>query len=116
MYRKKQSVPPVLPRTVRLVFALILLSLLHHRATQVSTGDDCTLYNPMGIAFDGNDVVSYFDDEHSTAGSRKYKVWADGWIYLFSSHENREHFILTTAKYKAKIDQMNEARYGSNCH
>jgi YHS domain-containing protein len=100
---------------VRLVFALILLSLLHHRATQVSTGDDCTSCNPYSFAFQGNDVVSYFDGKNSTAGSRKFKVWADGQIYLFSSQENRERFVLETEEYKIKIDQMNTAQYSFSC-
>ncbi|MBV6645082.1 MAG: hypothetical protein KI790_06520 [Cyclobacteriaceae bacterium] len=71
---------------------LLAFSALSQDRPRYSCGDEA-------VAFDGNDLVSYYENTSVQAGSESYKLEHDGLTLLFTTNANREKFKANPDKY-----------------
>lgn len=64
----------------------------------VSYAQNSTIYSKKGVAIDGYDVVSYFEN-NPKKGSKEYQTKYNEVTFLFSSQEHLDLFTKTPKKY-----------------
>jgi YHS domain-containing protein len=62
------------------------------------------LFAPGEYAFDGNDLVSYFDSEKPIKGIEKYTYEYNGWKLQFANETNLKKFKANPKKYHPAYD------------
>lgn len=62
------------------------------------------LFAPGEYAFDGNDLVSYFESERPTKGVEKYTTEYNGWKLQFANESNLKKFKANPKKYHPAYD------------